>query len=709
VHAHFTYPTVTEYVWPACERIGLDFTFTAHAQDIFRFENDKKNRIAEITRSPFCRKIFVLGRFHHAYLVERGVPPAKLMINPQMNDAPLLARRPEAKAIGARFDRRRICAIQRLVDKKGIEFLVDAAPGLARLGVCVDIYGYGPLEQAIAKQIARVGTDNIRLYGAVQGREQLLEVFGEHDLLIAPSVRAPDGDMDGIPTILMEAMGTGLPVLSSSIASVPDLVRDGVNGLLFEPGDPVAIVAAVERFYAMPGGRVRALAENARQTVQARYNPDRILANLLCQWRRETVDIVIVSWNNLPELTHVVDRLFKYTTLPFHLIICDNDSAADVVAYLDSLTARHRNVSVVHKGYNSYVGPGTNTAIDAGSSRYAIYVCGKEGFALKYGWEIAMVDYMERHPGMGMAGSLGYSPSYFTGRQYIENHPQFGKFRNRGYAAEHPDRVFRHVQGGLFIIRRAMYEAIGGFSEAVPHAHTDTEYSYYAESCGWKLGAVPEIVSLYSATRPGLMTRVDENVLAVHPGSLATAELLDRVASGMVVLCNLCGWHGESFLGADGAEACPQCSSGPGQRSVYRYLAESVLTHRQLAGLYLNPHPSLESVWRQQFSGPILSCEEFDAAAGRDDRAFPDKGFDVIYDAGDSHREPVRVARLGRLLKRGGVLLLDEAVEESGVPVPEQAEHLATAGLRIKERRRYASSVLRFGWQALLVCARAEP
>jgi glycosyltransferase involved in cell wall biosynthesis len=702
VHAHFTYPTVTEFVWPACERTGIDFTFTAHAQDIFRYENDKRNRIGEIGRSPFCRKIFVLGRFHHDYLVERGVPPAKLMINSQMSDALLIAKRPEAASVGRRFDHRRICAVQRFVEKKGLGLLIEAAEGLKGLGVSVDLYGYGPLEEALAKEIEQRGVDNVRLCGTVSDRADLLKVFSEHDMLITPSVRAADGDMDGIPTILMEAMGTGLPVASSSIASVPDLIRDGVNGLLFEAGDADAIVAAVERFYRMPAGRIRAMAENARETVQAAYDPDHVLANLLRHWRGETVDLIIVSWNNLPELRHVVERLFKYTTLPFRLIVCDNDSAPEVVDYLDELALRYRNVTVIHKGYNSYVGPGTNTAVDAGKSKYAIYVCGKEGFAINYGWEAAMIKYMERNPAVGLAGMLGYSPSYLTGRQYVENHPVFAKFRNPGFAAANPDRTFRHVQGGLFVVRRAMYEAIGGFSEAVPHDHTDTEYSYYAESCGWELGAVPGIVSLYTKTRPGLLSRLDENVLAAHPPTLAMSDLLDRIATRSTALCDLCGWAGPAFEVE--AEACPKCGSEPGERTVFRYLAQSVLTFRRLAGLYVDPHPALEPIWRQQFVGPVLSLADFDLC--RAESEAPPGGFDVIFLAHALCEGPVRAKRLARILKPDGVLLLREAVDENGAPLQAQADLLAEAGIAIAERVRYASAVVRFDWRALLVCRR---
>ena len=132
VHAHFTYPTVTDMVWPACEIAGVPFTFIAHSQDIFRHGNDQKNRVGEIGRSAWCRKVFVPARFHRDYLIERGVPEGKLAINPNGVDvdAYAAARRP-GRGRGAT---KRIVAVHRFTEKKGLEPLIAAMAILARAG-----------------------------------------------------------------------------------------------------------------------------------------------------------------------------------------------------------------------------------------------------------------------------------------------------------------------------------------------------------------------------------------------------------------------------------------------------------------------------------------------------------------------------------------------------------------------------------------------
>ncbi|MGH8641168.1 MAG: glycosyltransferase, partial [Burkholderiales bacterium] len=83
VHSHFAYPTVTEFVWPACTAAGIPFTFFPHAQDIFRYDNDERNRIGEVGRSPACLRVLAPGRFHRQYLMERGVPDEKILVLPQ--------------------------------------------------------------------------------------------------------------------------------------------------------------------------------------------------------------------------------------------------------------------------------------------------------------------------------------------------------------------------------------------------------------------------------------------------------------------------------------------------------------------------------------------------------------------------------------------------------------------------------------------------
>ena len=104
---------------------------------------------------------------------------------------------------------------------------------------------------------------------------QVLAAMAACDLVVAPSVVAPDGDMDGIPTVLVEAAALRRPVIASLVTGVGDLVCDGVNGLLVPPGDMEALVAALLRLAARPqelarlgtGGPMLAAAHDARRVA----------------------------------------------------------------------------------------------------------------------------------------------------------------------------------------------------------------------------------------------------------------------------------------------------------------------------------------------------------------------------------------------------------------------------------------------------------
>lgn len=704
VHSHFTFPTVTEMVWPACELAEVPFTFIAHAQDIFRHTNDEKNRIGEIGRSSFCLRVVVPSRYHYEYVRSRGVPAEKIFINPNGIDPDLYADAWDRRR--AVRSKRSICAIHRFTEKKGLEHLIRAGKALADDGVQIHLYGYGELEERYRELIGQIGLDNVHIHGPVSSRAEMLEIFRQHDLFACPSVRARDGDMDGIPTVLMDAMASGVPVLATGISGIPDLVKDELTGIVCE-ATPESITQAVRRYYEMPDSQVMAMMEDALALIRRDFNVGSLLAALLRLWRQVTLDVLIVSWNNLPQLQEVIRRLQKFTQLPFHLVVCDNGSDQDVLAHLCQIHAEYDNTTIIFNRHNAYVGPGTNICMQHGDSDYAVYVCGKEGFVLDYGWEKALVEYMDTHPDVGLAGTLCHSPSYLTGAEYPKGIPLFSQFRNQAFATDNPDRRFGHVQGGFFLIRRAMYDAIGGFSNEVPHSYTDVEYSYYAESQGWKLGSPSRLLALFNKTRPGLFSRVDESLAAVHPPTLEELPLLDRIAQDQIAYCNVCGWHGEAFDMRNDLASCKGCGSAPADRSLYRYLAESMLTYRRLPALGINVGVAMATIWRQQFRGPMYAADEILSHLKQHGTLhFGKGGLKLAYlDAALNGSDDTLVLReIDRLLARDGVLLMRLA--------PDDRDQLATAarvcGLHAIEPVRFSSRVVRYDACPLYVGRRIE-
>jgi hypothetical protein len=502
-------------------------------------------------------------------------------------------------------------------------------------------------------------------------------------------------------------MAAGLPVLTTAASGIPDLVQDEVTGIVCEP-DAESIAAAVRRYYALPDSQVAAIMEDAQALIERDYHAGRLTAALVRLWQGKRIDVMIVSWNGLPQLREVVRRLYKYTSLPFHLVVCDNGSAGDVGAFLCEAYAARDNLTVVFNRDNALVGPGTNICMRQGDADYAVYVCGKEGFVLDYGWEKGLVQYMDDHPKVGLGGTVCHSPSYLTGAQYPQAIPLFAQFRNPQFAAQNPTRKFGHVQGGFFVIRRAMFDAIGGFSDEVPHNYTDVEYSYYVESRGWELGTPPRLLALFNKTRPGLFSRVDESVAATHPPMLEDLPLLDRIARRQGAHCNVCGWHGDAFVGEAAVAACGGCGALPVDRSLYRFLAESMLTYRRLPALGVGVGPAMEAIWRHQFQGQLHSPEalrerlrtqgKLDFRPGSLKFAY----LDGVLDGGEGDAAVLR--ELDRVLAPDAMLLL----RWRGASAAQVAEAARACALHAIEPVRFSSRVLRYDSLPLLVGRRSE-
>ncbi len=704
VHSHFVYPTVTDMVWPACEKAEVDFTFIPHAQDIFRYRNDAANRIDAVSQSKFCRKVFVPSAFHRRYLAARGVPDDKMMVNPNGCDHALYQDGVVANRASRPF--RRITAIHRFTEKKGLEHLIRAAKLLEQENITIALYGYGELEEAYRKIVAEEKISNVEFCGPVKGREAMLEVFRKSDLFACPSVRASDGDMDGIPTVLMEAMSAGLPVLTTDLSGIPDLVSDGVTGFVAK-ATPEALATRIREFYALPDAAISAVIETGSERIQKDYNSEHLVEWLLRVWAGETVDLMIVSWNNVVQMSEIIRRLYKYTSLPFHLIVCDNGSDPAALAHLQRVYGERDNFTLILNRENAFVGPGTNICLEAGQSDYAIYVCGKEGMTTNFGWEKSFVRHMNEHPKVGQCGTLCYSPSYLYGREYPKAQALWDKFRNKDFAEQNPDRTFSHIQGGFFGLRRKMIDEIGGFSEAVPHNSTDVEFSYYVESCGWELGEVPGLMALFNKTRPGLFHRIDETHSALHPPMVEDLPALDRIAARRGRHCNACGTASAAFEGTPEQATCPSCGATRRARSVHRVLAESILLYRRLPALAVNVPQSITPFWKQQFQGQVFDAKGYAALLGdKGCTTFADNRLDLVYyndlvgpaakSLGVDVLQAMREA--ARLLKPGGTLLLSGALDASAL-----TDMGRPLGFALTGQKRYASSVSQYDWHPVLL------
>jgi glycosyltransferase involved in cell wall biosynthesis len=176
-----------------------------------------------------------------------------------------------------------LLAVGQLKEKKGYIYLIKACRILKDLGLgfrC-EIVGEGPLREALQAEIdARDLSGTVELCGALH-HPQVIHKYRSADIFVTPSILAADGDRDGIPNVILEAMAMQLPVAATLHSGIPEVVVDGVNGLLVPPADEVALAEALARLIG-DGGLRRRLGLNGRKTVLEKFdirrNAERLLA-----------------------------------------------------------------------------------------------------------------------------------------------------------------------------------------------------------------------------------------------------------------------------------------------------------------------------------------------------------------------------------------------------------------------------------------------
>jgi glycosyltransferase involved in cell wall biosynthesis len=282
VHAHFA-STATSIARLASTITGIPFSFTAHAVDIF---HDSVHADDLRTKLEQAHHAVTISRYNLRYL--RSHFPASTSRLHLVRNGLELDRFPyrDPHPIGSLV---RIAAVGRLVEKKGFQYLLPAAAELVAQGFRVDvrIAGTGTLAEEFQETIERLRlSDHVRLTGA-QTQDQVLELLRSSDVFMAPCVVAADGNADGIPTVLLEAMATGVPCIATAVTGIPEVVRNGSTGMLARPGNPQALVRAIHHLTSPATDRI-AMARSARTLVEHDYDGRRQAKELrsLCRSER---------------------------------------------------------------------------------------------------------------------------------------------------------------------------------------------------------------------------------------------------------------------------------------------------------------------------------------------------------------------------------------------------------------------------------------
>ena len=239
VHAHFAGMAARTAFW-INKFFSITFSFTAHANDIFsprQFEIGLDKLVdaarAIVTETDYAAH-FLRERFSHradrVHRIYNGLDLAEFGHADFSSTPPL------------------IIAVGRLIPKKGFSDLIRACSYLAARGKSFqcEIIGEGPLEGELRAKIEEVRLKDRVLLPGAKPQHQLRQRLAKANLFVLPSVIDADGGMDNLPTVIMEAMATGLPVVSTNLGGIPEMVIENETGFLVQPGDAVAMADAIE-------------------------------------------------------------------------------------------------------------------------------------------------------------------------------------------------------------------------------------------------------------------------------------------------------------------------------------------------------------------------------------------------------------------------------------------------------------------------------
>ncbi len=242
LHAHFAH-SPTSVAMFASLLSGIPFSFTAHAKDIYTSEpRQLREKMAR------ARVVITCTEYNRRYLSAlangAGSPIHRCYhgIDLKLFDgaaAPPHDPRPPY----------RILTVARLTAKKGLPTVLQALKKLAEQGIDFqhDLIGDGADRAGILAVVKQLGLETRSHWRGVLPHEKVLEYYRCSDLFVLGCEVAADGDRDGIPNVLMESMAMGVPVVSTDVSAIPELVQHERTGLLVPPGRPDAMAQAMNR------------------------------------------------------------------------------------------------------------------------------------------------------------------------------------------------------------------------------------------------------------------------------------------------------------------------------------------------------------------------------------------------------------------------------------------------------------------------------
>lgn len=264
LHAHFAH-TPTSVALFASELTAIPFSFTAHAKDIYTSHPMKLRH--KISKARF---VVTCTEYNRRYLMEIAdgltTPIYTIYHGIDLSRFPFGTKPPDPPPF-------RIISVGRLVQKKGYDDLLKALSILKYENFPFEFLhvGDGELKESIYRLAERLNLlDKIRFLGTVT-QEELLPLYRKSHVFVLASKVASNGDRDGLPNVILEAMALGIPVVSTDISAIPEAIQNGRTGILVPPDNPRELAGAIKKVLSDSPGTA-AMTMEARKFVEKHFD-----------------------------------------------------------------------------------------------------------------------------------------------------------------------------------------------------------------------------------------------------------------------------------------------------------------------------------------------------------------------------------------------------------------------------------------------------
>ena len=241
IHAHWLIPQGL-IASRFCKKLNLPYLVTSHGGDLFGLQGNVLTKVKKKVAED-ATAMTVVSQAMKEYLEQISIQPKILKVIPMGVDLQNLFT-PKSDI---QRHKNELLFVGRLVPKKGLNYLIDALSILVRTcpELSLKIVGFGPEEENLREQVQLLKLENnVKFLGALS-QDKLPDQYRQATLFVAPFVRADNGDQEGLPVALMEAIGCGCPAVVGHVAGIEDLLGEDINHIAVNPHNKQELIAAI--------------------------------------------------------------------------------------------------------------------------------------------------------------------------------------------------------------------------------------------------------------------------------------------------------------------------------------------------------------------------------------------------------------------------------------------------------------------------------